>query len=360
MRPWSELLEHYHGNGKENALVTYVSIYGLVTMVILGTVLPSYDFKMPESFRKRFAIRAAISALNTTMILSAVDLIRQYYTFQKPLREIEEALKRIQSGDFSVRLEEGPEAHFGQLDSIIRGINVMVEELNGIETLRSDFLANVSHELKAPLSVILNYGTLLQQKDLPEEERLQYAKAITRETRKMSSLITNILNLNRLENQQIYPQAVTYDLSEQLVESLLAFEDKWEAKQITIRNEIRDGVFLHADPELLDSVWRNLISNAVKYTEPGGTIAVSLRENPGFVFVTVSDTGCGMSEETVSHIFDKFYQGDPSHAAEGNGLGMALVSRILTIVGGEITVSSEEGKGSLFTVKVPKHLSVKP
>ena len=232
----------------------------------------------------------------------------------------------------------------------------MAKELNSMEMLRSDLIANISHEVKTPLSSILNYGTLLQQKDLSEEKRLEYAKAITEQTRRLSSLVSGILRLNRLENQNIYPNRQEYDLSEQLIECLLSFEDSWEQKSITIVNEIDDDVKVNADPELLGLIWNNLFSNAVKYCNEGGTIRVRLKEQDDQVTVTVQDDGIGMTQETVNHIFDKFYQGDTSHASEGNGLGMSMVREILNIVGGDIAISSTLGEGSQFVVTVPQEM----
>lgn len=191
---------------------------------------------------------------------------------------------------------------------------------------------------------------MLQQPGLPEEKRLEYAHAITAASRRLSDLISNILKLNRLENQQIYPQAIEYNLSEQLYESILVFEDALDQKGLELETDIPDNISVKADSELLSTVWNNLISNAIKFTNQGGKITVRLSKEGSGAMVTVADTGCGMSPETGAHIFEKFYQGDTSHATQGNGLGLALVKRIIDIVGGEISVKSIQGKGSTFTV----------
>lgn len=219
-----------------------------------------------------------------------------------------------------------------------------------METLRTDFIANVSHELKTPLAVIQNYATMLAQPELSEEQRREYAGIIAEATRRMASMITNILKLNKLENQQIYPSAQTYDLGEQLCECLLAFEDLWEQKGLDICTDIQEDVMVTADPELLALAWNNLFSNAVKFTEPGGRISLVLKAEEERISVQVADSGCGISPEAGRHIFEKFYQGDTSHAARGNGLGLALVKRVVDIAGGTIQVESEVGKGSCFTV----------
>ena len=231
----------------------------------------------------------------------------------------------------------------------------MTAELQGTETLRTDFIANVSHELKTPLAVMGNYATMLQQPGISEEDRLEYAKAISHSSRRLAALITNILKLNKLENQQIFPKHEEYDLSGQICESLLQFEDAWEAKDLNIETEIEDEVSICSDAELLSLVWNNLISNAVKFTPHGGTIGVALKAEENAVLVSVCDTGCGIDPETGKHIFEKFYQGDTSHAMQGNGLGLALVKRVMDILNGEITVRSTPGQGSTFTVRIRRN-----
>jgi signal transduction histidine kinase len=235
-------------------------------------------------------------------------------------------------------------------NTIISYLNRMTEELSGMETLRTDFIANVSHELKTPLAVMQNYGTLLQQPDLPEEQRLEYARAITEASRNLADMVSNILKLNKLENQKIYPDAITYDLGEQLCECLVGYEDLWEKKSIEIDADVAENVYVTADPELLTLVWNNLFSNAIKFTEEGGHISLRMWSEGGRARIQVEDTGCGISPEVGKHIFEKFYQGETSHASKGNGLGLALVKRVIDITGGDISVSSQVGKGSIFTV----------
>jgi len=220
-----------------------------------------------------------------------------------------------------------------------------------VETLRTDFVANVSHEMKTPLSVMQNYGTLLQAPGLTEEKRLEYAKGVTEGSRRLADMMTNILKLNRLEKQQIYPKTEEYDLGEQLCACLLNYESVWEDKGIEIETEITDDVKVNTDEELLSLVWNNLFSNAFKFTPEGGKVTVVLEATDEYAIVKVSDTGCGMTSEVGTHIFEKFYQGDTSHATQGNGLGLALVKRVVDILQGEIGVESSVGKGSTFIVK---------
>jgi len=198
---------------------------------------------------------------------------------------------------------------------------------------------------------------MLQRPGLTDEERLDYSKAVTDTSRRLASLITNILKLNKLENQQIYPTVEEYDLGEQLCECLLSFEDVWESRGLNIETEIENGVRISSDADLLSLVWNNLFSNAFKFTERGGTVSLSLRSEGDLAVVTVSDTGCGMTPEVGAHIFEKFYQGDHSHSTKGNGLGLALVKRVVDIMKGEIRVESVYGKGSSFTVKIGRNVN---
>lgn len=230
----------------------------------------------------------------------------------------------------------------------------MVEELGSVETLKTDFVSNVSHEMKTPIAIIKNYAELLQMKNVSEEEKLEYAENIREAAGKLSELISNILKLNKLENQRIDPEIESYDLCGQLEECILQYEELWDEKELELEVNIEEGAVIQADPSLMELVWNNLISNAIKFTEPGGKVTIRQTGTSDHVEVSVSDTGCGMSRESVRHIFDKFYQGDTSHSKEGNGLGLALVRRILDLMNGEILVISEKGKGSTFTVKLPR------
>ena len=288
-----------------------------------------------------------------SLIFTVIDSLRRKFTVERPVKRIADAAERIVQGDFSVRVK--PQSRFGTdetFNQVIDCFNKMAEELSSVETLRTDFIANVSHEMKTPLAVMQNYGTLLQAPDLSEEKRMEYAKGVTDGARRMADMMTNILKLNRLENQQIYPQITEFDLGEQLCECLLQYESVWEKADIEIETDIAEDVKVRADAELLGHVWNNLFSNAFKFTPSGGTVTVSLNTTDNYAVVKVQDTGCGMTPEVGAHIFEKFYQGDTSHSVQGNGLGLALVKRVIDIMQGEIGVESVVGKGSIFTVKI--------
>ena len=288
-----------------------------------------------------------------SFLFTVIDTVRRELTVEMPVKRISEATEKMMQGDFNVRVPKVSKlVSDDNFNEIIACINKMAEELSGVETLRSDFISNVSHEMKTPLTVIQNYCLLLQSSDLSEEKRIEYARAVFDATRRLSDMITNILKLSRLENQQIYPKAEKYDLGEQLCECLLQFENVWEKKAIEIDTEIEESVIVNADAELLSLVWNNLFSNAFKFTESDGKVTLSLTTSDEYAIVKVKDTGCGMSKEIGEHIFEKFYQGDTSHAMQGNGLGLALVKRVVDIMQGEICVESTLGVGTTFTVKI--------
>lgn len=274
-------------------------------------------------------------------------------TYEKPLKQIAQAARQVAGGDFSVYV---PPIHAADkqdyMDDLILDFNKMVAELGSIETLKTDFFSNVSHEIKTPLAVIQNTAALLDDGTLSPEQGEQ-VRTIRRYARRLTDLISNILKLNKLEKQNIQPAPEPYDLCAQLAQCALLFEDRWEEKGIEFEAELEDQAVIEADADLLELVWNNLLSNAVKFTPAGGTVTLRQSSTADGVEVTVSDTGCGMDEETLAHIFDKFYQGDTSHAAEGNGLGLSLVLRILRMTGGDISVSSRPGEGSAFHVKIP-------
>lgn len=296
------------------------------------------------------------NVLLISFVSASIDYTRRKRMVERPVEQIMEALDQVMQGDFTVRIPPVKEfAGETGFNEIIKAINKMTAELQGTETLRTDFIANVSHELKTPLAVMGNYATMLQQPGISEEKRIEYAKAISMAARRLAALITNILKLNKLENQQIFPKHEEYDLSGQLCESLLQFENAWEEKNLNIETNIEDDVYICSDAELLSLVWSNLVSNAVKFTPEGGTIGVSLNADGNDAVVSVSDTGCGIPPEMGKHIFEKFYQGDTSHAAQGNGLGLALVKRVVDILHGEISVQSTPGQGSAFSVRIRRN-----
>lgn len=335
-------------------VVRFLSFYMVIALVVSTTVVFFLrGMILDEALVRENAPETFVYTVLMALVGCGLDAWRRHTMAERPLMRIIDALQRLTGGDFSVRLDvrhrDFSETGFS---AICEGINQLAVELGGLETLRTDFISNVSHELKSPLAVVRNYATLLKDPTLSREQQTEYLEAIVDTTTRLGNLVSNILKLNKLENQKIFPEVKQFDLGEQLARCILDFESAWEAKHLELECDIQEGVMVEADPELLSLVWNNLLSNAVKFTPEGGRIAVTLLTDGAWACVSVTDTGCGMTQETGRHIFEKFYQGDTAHSTRGNGLGLALVKRVVDITGGVISVSSTLGRGSTFTVRM--------
>lgn len=337
-----------------NIALRFLMFFVLCSFIITcSMIIMLKDADIGEQLLRRRAPMVFLNVFVLSALLAGSDALIRYYSEIRPARRILDGVKAISGGDFSCRIDRFPDSGLTHIyNPIIDGINTMAQELSNTELLRTDFVSNVSHELKTPLSVISAHCEILQDPSLSQEERTQRIQVILKSVRNLSDLITNILRLNRIEHQEIITDRKSFNLSNALIECVLSFESTWEAKGLGIQADIDDDVCVNGDSELLDIVWKNLLSNAIKFTEKGGTISVSLKGKGGSAVVSVSDTGCGMSEQTGRHIFEKFYQGDTSHATEGNGLGLSMVRRIVDLHQGQIEVESQLGKGSTFTVRL--------
>jgi len=267
-----------------------------------------------------------------------------------PIVKLNRAMREVAKGNFNIELKE--ESRIIEIKEMTENFNVMTRELGSIETFRNDFVSNVSHEFKTPISAIEGYTTLLQDESLNEEERNEYITNILGNTKRLSNLSDNILKISRLENQEIMIEKTGFKLDEQIRQAILMLEADWTEKSSELDIEL-DPVIYHGNEELLLQVWTNLLSNAIKFTPGGGTIKVALSQSEDTVTVIISDNGMGMPEDVKKHIFEKFYQGDKSHSQMGNGLGLTLVKRIVDLHEGSIDVKSEEGIGTEFIVLLP-------
>lgn len=266
--------------------------------------------------------------------------------FFDPIKRLRKAMEQVAEGDFSVRLEDKSSSR--EITEIYSGFNLMAKELGATEILQTDFVSNVSHEFKTPINAIEGYTTLLQSDNLDEEQK-QYVEKILFNTRRLSSLVGSILLLSKIENQSIQTNRTRYRLDEQIRQSIVALEPAWEKKEIEFDVDM-DRVEYVGDESMMRHVWDNLIGNAIKFDPPCGMVRIRLSQTGEKITFTIEDCGPGLTEEAKKHLFDKFYQADSSHKEEGNGLGLALVKRILAISGGEITAENLDGGGCRFTV----------
>ncbi len=340
-------------NAFKEAVIRYLAFFSVIGFTVTAAVI-IYDMVSTAYNGNREAISyiMLVVCFGLTLFCTTVDFFRRKMTDEKSVEQILEATEMITEGNFNVRLTPRHSYnHYDNLDLIMANLNVMAEELSKNEVLKTDFISNVSHEIKTPLAIIQNYAMALQNEKLSAEERNKYVNTLVQASGRLTDLVMNVLKLNKLENQRIQKEEATVRLDESLTQSIFDFEELIEQKKIELTCDI-DEITIHTVPSYLEIVWNNLLSNAIKFTPEGGAVTVSLKNQNGQAVVVVSDTGCGMNEQTGKRIFDKFYQGDTSHAKEGNGLGLALVKKVIEILGGEIAVESELGKGTTFTVKL--------
>jgi len=269
----------------------------------------------------------------------------------KPLNQLIKATEAVSTGDFSVRVEEsGGDSEIGDL---LRNFNHMTEELAGIEMFRNDFINNFSHEFKTPIVSIRGFAKQLQNENLSPEKRREYTDIIVDESERLANMSSNILLLSKFENQQLITNQAEYDLDEQIRKCIILLEKQWSRKNIEIDLDLKP-IRIHNNAEMLSHLWINLIENAVKYSTDHGHITISCGEAGEDILFTISNSGDGMDDSTIKRIFDKFYQGDKSHAAQGSGIGLSIVKRIVELCKGEIAVESKIGQGTTFTVKLPR------
>lgn len=290
-----------------------------------------------------------ISALFCTII----DYFRRKIMIGRPLKEILNATELMARGNFKVRLiPHNSYKNYDEFDYIKEDLNNLAKELSKSEVLKTDFIANLSHEIKTPLSIIQNYAKALENKDLDLATKEKYLNNLQEGCKRLTNLVTNILKLNKLENQKLTPEISNFNLSESLIKELLQYEDIIDNKNLNLECDIEEDLYINSEESYLKIIWNNLISNAIKFTDNGGIIKISLKKINSEYEFKISDSGCGMDKETGIHIFDKFYQGDTSHSKEGNGLGLTLVKKVIDVLGGSINVESEKGKGTTFTVTI--------
>lgn len=333
------------------ALLGYLGFFLVVAITVTAAVM-IYSL-VNETYggdRKAISLIMLVVCFGLTLICTFIDSIRRRYTVDRSVERILEATEMIMQGNFDVRLTPRHSyQNYDDLDLIMANVNEMAEELSKNEVLKSDFISSVSHEIKTPIAIIQNYATALTDKNLSEEKRTDYLKTLTQATKRLNDLVMNVLKLNKLENQRLEPKFEKVCLEGMLAEAVFGFEDLIEQKSINLTCDL-DEVFIYSSATHLEIIWNNLLSNAVKFTPEGGNIQISLKRRGDKAVVKFKDDGIGMDEETGKRIFDKFYQGDTSRKTEGNGLGLALVKKTVSVLGGKISLESQLGQGSTFTV----------
>lgn len=336
-----------------NAFLGYLGFFVMTAITVTAAVLIYGAVSEAVEDRAIIAVVMLAVVCGLALLCTLIDMVRRRLLVDRRVRRILDATDRITSGDLSARVSPAHEyGKYDVFDRIGENLDRMASELSRTEMLRDDFVANVSHEIKTPLSVIRNTAEALSGGDLTDAERTEHLQTLMTVTGRLTRLVTDILRLNKLENREIFPEKRRVELGESVRRAVLGYMTAMEEKDIELDCDGIKDVAVSSDEDMLAPVWSNLLSNAVKFTPRGGKITVRVGEENGKAVVSVRDTGCGMSPEVGEHIFEKFYQGDSSHSGEGNGLGLALVKRVIDILGGRITVRSVPGDGSEFIVEV--------
>lgn len=333
--------------------ISFVSVFltfiFLALLVFLLFEFGNYELIIPPHLRPRSPI---FSMIFVTLISLLFGLFVSAYIstkFLQPVNELKKMTTKVAKGDFTVQIKEIPDNEFGEF---IEDFNTMVKELRKNEMLKNDFVSNVSHEFKTPLAVIEGYVTLLQDPSLSDEDKDKYTQIIIDATKKLSTLVNNVLKISRLDNRKITINNEKFSLDEQIREAILFYQDEWFSKDIEFEIDLEE-VSISADKNLLINVWNNLIGNAIKFSPKNSTVFVSLTTDNNNAIIIVKDQGCGIEKVDIPYIFDKFFQSDKSHKSQGNGLGLTLVKEIIELSKGTIEVESEINIGTTFKVVIP-------
>ena len=323
-------------------MLTVMTLQGFL-MYLYWKILYQADIPIPQFWRPipLLAVLSAVVGAGLTLLLSRIPL--------KPIRDLIEAINQLADGNFKVRIHLDLNREFERLSE---SFNRMAQELENTELLRSDFINNFSHEFKTPIVSLRGFAKILKNDRLTKEERDEYLDIIISESNRLSQLSTNVLNLSKIEKMSILSDMESFDLSEEVRQSVLLLESKWQKKDLELFIDM-DELEYRGNKALLNQVWINLIDNAIKFSPQNGKIKLKLHRKKDQVVFQILDNGCGIDEETKNHIFDRFYQGDSSHTAEGNGIGLTVVEKIVHLHKGQIRVISEAGIGTTFTVNLP-------
>jgi signal transduction histidine kinase len=328
-------------------LISLLLVGGIIYLLIrLGVLNGAHQTTpSPAKVLVTFIAASLVVGTVTTLCLGRFPM--------KRVNQLINQMNRLAAGDYRARLSyDGIWRKYPTVGEVTDSFNRMAEELQSTELLRSDFINNFSHEFKTPIVSIAGFTKLLRRGNLTEEEKEEYLAIIETESLRLSQMATNVMNLTKVENQTILTNVTEYNLSEQIRSCILLLSEKWEKKEIEYAVEF-DEHMIHANEELMKQVWINLLGNAVKFSPVGGLIRVSILPQPDSITVSIRNTGSEIPPEQQSKIFNKFYQADESHASEGNGIGLAIVKRVVELHEGTVTVLSGNGVTE-FSVRIPQ------
>ena len=334
---------------KRHSFKVYFILFSTI-IVTISAAIPSIVYSFINSLAKPIIVPEIIIVSLSSLLVGVILSIFVGKILISPIKKLESSMEEVSNGNFDIHLKEG--SIFDEVEDMYHYFNLMVKELKATETIQTDFISNASHEFKTPLNAIEGYATLLSDDSLSDEEKKIYVDKILFNTERMSQLVNNVLLISKLDNQSISKQSEFFLLDEQIRQSILFLEPKWEKKNIEFDIEF-DTIKYYGNENLMIHVWNNLISNAIKFSPQNGIIKMILKIEDDNVLFSIEDNGPGVSEECKKYIFNKFYQADTSHKEEGYGLGLSLVKRIIDLSSGEIIVENVEPNGCRFTVYLP-------
>lgn len=331
--------------------VYYLLIVFIIVLLSFLGVLSLMHYLQTKGIIANLSLLTLVCLLTVSTILCGFMSYAVGRRILTPMVKLSAASKEVARGNYSVQVTDSSKME--EVQTTFRNFNAMVRQLNSISTLSNDFVANVSHEFKTPLTAVEGYAMLLQDPSLSQEEREEYLEQILTNTRRLTNLVGDILLLTKIENKSLADAYSSFRLDEQIRQAVVLLQSQWMKKELSFDAEL-DEVSICASQDLLTLVWSNLIGNAIKFSPFGGEIELRLLDQTECVVFTIRDHGCGMSQEVQERIFEKFYQGDLSHRDMGHGLGLPMVKGIIELSEGVIEVESQEGQGTLFRVILPK------
>lgn len=332
---------------KISAMLTLQTFF---VVLIVVAIAASIAIMYRVAITKMHLIGILSMLVPVIILITLVNFLFTRYIYRY-LDKISDAMQKVADGDYTVRLDTGKDQPFREL---YQNFNKMAEELCGVEMLKNDFINGYAHELRTPITSINGFAEMILNNagTMSKEEMRTYLEIIASESRRLADLAGNSLLMSKLDTQKIIPDKKAYSLDEQLRRCCILLSSQWQGKEIDMTMDLDEAIFV-GDPDLMQHLWINLLTNAIKYTPKGGSITVTLKKEGKTLNISVADTGKGIAKEDLDRVFDKYYQTDKSHSKRGLGLGLSICKRIVQLCGGDISVQSTLGEGSTFTVKLP-------
>ena len=343
---------HIQNTGQRQGLQNYFAVIAIVPAVLSIMAYEFLDY-MLYIFRPERTDYDPLTGLGMLIPMALMTELFSYFfsrSLVKKIGRLTDAIHCVAGGDYNVRLDEAKNA---PLNSVMADFNHMAKELQSVQTLRTDFINDFSHEFKTPIVSINGFARLLLETSVTPEEQKEYLSIIAEESERLSDLARQTLLMSRLDSQVSVPDREQFSMDEKIRQDIILMSKDWSEKNIEMIPSLTP-VRVTGNVEIMSHVWRNLLTNAIKFTPEGGRIIVTLTEEAGQAKLSVSDSGKGMTAEQAAHVFDRFYQADASHATKGLGLGLSIARRAAELSGGAVTVESAPGKGSTFTFLLPE------